>query len=279
MHDFALHLAILVLAFLYASVGHAGASGYIAAMGLAGVAIPEIRPAALIMNLGVALFGMWHFIRGNHLNWRLTWPFLVAGLPFAFLGGLVQLPQTPLKLTLGAVLLFSALRFLLPQKRDDSSVTTPALKVSLPTGAILGLLAGLTGTGGGIFLTPLLLIAAWANPKTAAATSIVFIAGNSLSGLIGFSVSDQPIPWHLASMLPFAVLGGFLGSRLGSYHLSPVTIRRILAVVLLIASIKLLGWLQPPGGSHSGTRYSPHSHLPGLSETVLQVQSGPHEHT
>lgn len=279
VHDFALHLAILVLAFLYASVGHAGASGYIAAMGLAGVAIPEIRPAALMMNLGVSIFGMWHFIRGNHLNWRLTWPFLVAGLPFAFLGGLVQLPQTPLKLTLGAVLLFSAVRFLLPQKEDNSPVTTPALKVSLPTGAILGLLAGLTGTGGGIFLTPLLLIAAWANPKTAAATSIVFIAGNSLSGLIGFSLSNQPIPWHLASMLPFALLGGFVGSRLGSYHLSAVTIRRTLAVVLLIASVKLLGWLQPPDSSLSGTRYSPHSHFPGLSETVLQVQSGAQEHT
>lgn len=105
----------------------------------------------------------------------------------------------------------------------------------------MGFLAGLTGTGGGIFLTPLLLILGWATPKTAAATSIVFIAGNSLSGLIGFSMGGFPIPWHLASLLPFALVGGFAGSRLGSFHFSADTIRRLLAIVLLVASVKLLG--------------------------------------
>lgn len=241
MHDLLLHLAILILAFLYSCVGHAGASGYIAAMTLAGVAVPEIRPAALMMNLGVAAFGMWHFIRGKHLNWSLTWPFLAAALPLAFLGGLIQIPQRPLGLILGGVLLFSAMRFLLSPRHSEDFTPAPPLRISLPTGAALGLLAGLTGTGGGIFLTPLLLIAGWAGPKAAAATSIVFIAGNSLSGLIGFSLGDQTIPWHLASLLPCALIGGFVGSRLGSFHFSPVTIRRLLAIVLLVASAKLLG--------------------------------------
>lgn len=238
--EVALHAAILILAFLYSSVGHAGASGYIAAMTLAGVAVPEIRPAALMMNLGVACFGMWHFIRGGHLRWSLTWPFLVAALPLAFLGGRTGLPPATLGLILGGVLLFSAVRFLWPIKENAVETRPPRLPVALAVGAALGYLAGLTGTGGGIFLTPLLLVTGWANPKTAAASSIVFIAGNSLTGLLGHAFSGAPIPWHLASLLPFALAGGFAGSRLGSYHYSANTVRRLLAVVLLVAAVKLL---------------------------------------
>ncbi|MEM1083780.1 MAG: sulfite exporter TauE/SafE family protein [Verrucomicrobiota bacterium] len=245
MQEFLLHAAVLLLAFLYASVGHAGASGYIAAMSLAGIAIPEIRPAALIMNLGVACFGSWHFIRGGHLRWHLTWPFLVAALPLAFLGGKTLLPTSTITLLLGAVLLFSAIRFLLPLKEPAEEPKSPKLGLALITGAILGYLAGLTGTGGGIFLTPLLLIAGWATPKTAAASSILFIAGNSLAGLAGFSLGDTPIPWHLASLLPCALIGGFAGSRLGSYHFAPATIRRLLAIVLLVASAKLIAGAIP----------------------------------
>ncbi|MEP4076437.1 sulfite exporter TauE/SafE family protein [Haloferula sp.] len=241
MNEVFLHAAVLILALLYSSVGHAGASGYIAAMTLAGVAVPEIRPAALMMNLGVACFGMWHFIRGGHFRWSLTWPFLIAAIPLAFLGGKASLSPQLLGIVLGSVLLFSAIRFFLPTKAKIEEPKEPPLPVALMAGATLGYLAGLTGTGGGIFLTPLLLMAGWATPKTAAATSIVFIAGNSLSGLIGFSTSSEAFPWHLASLFPFALLGGFVGSRLGSFHLSPDTIRRLLAIVLLVASVKLLG--------------------------------------
>lgn len=240
MNEVILHAAILILAFLYSSVGHAGASGYIAAMSLAGVAVPEIRPAALIMNLGVSCFGMWHFIRGGHFRARLTWPFLLPALAFAWLGARIEIPLHIVSLILGAVLLLSAIRFLLPSPRPATEPSPPRLPVAVPTGAALGFLAGMTGTGGGIFLTPLLLLAGWATPKTAAAASIVFIAGNSLAGLIGFAGKGDPLPWHLASLLPFALAGGFIGSRLGSFHFSPVTIRRLLAAVLLIASFKLL---------------------------------------
>lgn len=240
MNDPLLHAAILVVAFLYSSVGHAGASGYIAVMALAGIAIGDIRPAALTLNLGVALFGMWHFFRGGHFRPRLVWPFLPAALPAAWLGGRLELSPTPVSLILGVVLLLSAVRFLFPAPTAAEEPHPPRPAIAIPIGALLGFLAGLTGTGGGIFLTPLLLLTGWATAKTAAAASIVFIAGNSAFGLAGFAAQGEPLPWHLAGLLPAALLGGFFGSRLGSFHFPPAVIRRLLATVLLVASLKLL---------------------------------------
>ena len=238
--DLILSLAILALGFLYSSVGHAGASGYIAAMSLAGVALTDVRPAALMMNLGVACFGVWHFMRGGHFRAKLAWPFLPLALPFAWWGARIEIPTSLISILLGIVLLFSAIRFWLPSPKSSPSAKAPSVPVALACGALLGFLAGLTGTGGGIFLTPLLLIAGWAQPKTAAAASILFIAGNSLFGLIGFASTGSPMPWHLAGLLPFALIGGFAGSRLGSFRFSPQTIRRLLAVVLVVASLTLL---------------------------------------
>ncbi len=241
-----LYLAILVLALLYSSVGHAGASGYIAAMTLAGIAVEEIRPAALILNLGVSILGVFHFVRGGHYRAHLVWPFLIPALPCAWLGARLHVPTTVIAIVLGIVLLLSAIRFLLPQSKPSTETKTPTLGLAIPIGALLGFLAGLTGTGGGIFLTPMLLFARWAQPKTAAAASIVFIAGNSLFGLIGFAQKGQALPWPLLSLLPVALVGGFIGSRLGSFRLPPSAIRRLLAIVLLLASFKLLyGALQP----------------------------------
>lgn len=250
MPEVILHLAILLLAFLYSSVGHAGASGYIAAMTLAGVAIEEIRPAALMLNLGVACFVVWNFMRGGHFRWHLTWPFLPLAMPCAWLGARIELPTNVISILLGAVLLFSAVRFLMPPADESNECKPPAdecteckrpeIWKSLPVGAVLGFLAGMTGTGGGIFLTPLLLCLGWARPKTAAAASIVFIAGNSLFGLIAFGAQQGGLPWSLMSLLPLAVVGGFVGSRLGSFHFAPATIRRLLSVVLIMAASKLL---------------------------------------
>ncbi|MDJ0520525.1 MAG: sulfite exporter TauE/SafE family protein, partial [Planctomycetota bacterium] len=170
----------------------------------------------------------------------LAWPFLIAAPPCAYVGGRIQLPIGPLAAVLGVVLLMSAVRLVLPAPSGAKSPRPPALPIALVAGAVLGLLAGLTGTGGGIFLTPLLLLAGWATPKTAAAASIVFIAGNSISGLAGFIHGGGSVPWHAGSLFAVALLGGFLGSRLGSLHLSPATIRRLLAAVLFVASGKLL---------------------------------------
>ena len=245
MVEILLHLAILILAFLYSSVGHAGASGYIAAMTLAGVAIEEIRPAALMLNLGVAVFGIWNFVRGGHFRWHLTWPFLPLALPCAWLGARIELPTNVISILLGAVLLFTAVRFLMLPADERSecklhSGKRPKIWLMLLVGALLGFLAGMTGTGGGIFLTPLLLWLGWAQPKTAAAASIVFIAGNSLFGLAAFSMQQGGLPWPLMSLLPLALIGGFVGSRLGSFKFAPTTIRRLLSVVLTMAAFKLL---------------------------------------
>lgn len=247
MHDVALHLAILVIAILYSCVGHAGASGYIAALTLAGAAVTDIRPAALVLNLGVACLGIWHFVRGGHYRPRLIWPFIPAALPCAWLGARIGLSPTMISVILGVVLLMSAIRFMLPlsASKKEQEPQPPALWLAVFAGGVMGLLAGITGTGGGIFLTPLLLLAGWAQPKTAAAASIIFIAGNSLFGLFGFASHGDMLPWHLMSLLPMAVIGGFVGSRLGSFRLPPTAIRRLLAVVLLLASAKLLyGGLQ-----------------------------------
>ena len=239
MPEVILHLAILILAFLYSSVGHAGASGYIAAMTLAGIAIEEIRPAALMLNLGVAVFGIWNFVRGGHFRWHLIWPFLPLALPCAWLGARIELPTSVISILLGAVLLFSAIRFLRRQADERSECKRPPIWASLVVGALLGFLAGMTGTGGGIFLTPLLLWLGWAQPKTAAAASIVFIAGNSLFGLAAFGM-QQTLPWPLMTLLPLALIGGFAGSRLGSFKFAPNTIRRLLSAVLILAAFKLL---------------------------------------
>jgi uncharacterized membrane protein YfcA len=230
---------ILVVAFLYSSVGHAGASGYIAVMTLCGLASVFIRPTALVLNILVACVGAFQFWRAGHFHWRIFWPFAVLSAPAAYLGGYVHLASPILKPLLGVVLLFSAARLFVRQ-RDPENVTAPALPIAVGTGAAIGLLSGLTGTGGGIFLTPLLLFCNWTYTKRAAAISALFILVNSIAGLAGYLASRQPIP-HFAWMLAIAaVVAGTIGSQLGSRRFPVRTIALLLATVLVIAGCKLL---------------------------------------
>jgi uncharacterized membrane protein YfcA len=231
--------AILVVAFLYSSVGHAGASGYIAVMSLFGLAPSIIKPTALALNILVACISSCQFWRAGHFKWRLFWPFALLAIPAAFLGGYLNLPAHVFKILVGTVLLFSAFRFLFGQS-GDSVTHDPPLPIAISTGGGLGLLAGLTGTGGGIFLTPLLLLMRWARVKTAAAVSAVFILVNSASGLLGNVSSTKRLP-SFAIVLGIAVIiGGSAGSYLGSRRFEHVTIKRLLAIVLLIAGTKLI---------------------------------------
>ena len=237
-----------LVAFLYAAVGHAGASGYIAVLALAGLPAEQIRPLALILNTAVAAQGSWQFWRAGHLRWRLFWPVLLAGLPTAFLGGWLDLPTLWFQRLVALVLLASALRFL-RQPGDPERLKQPPLILLVLSGAGLGLLAGLTGTGGGVFLTPLLLGCSWASTRQAAAVSSLFIFGNSLSGLAGLLLARQPsgallpaLPAQLGWMLLMVLLAGAVGSRLGSRHWPVAWIRRCLAFVLLLAAAKLLGF-------------------------------------
>ena len=236
---------LALVAFLYAAVGHAGASGYIAVLALAGLPAEQIKPLALILNIAVAAQGSWQFWRAGYLRWRLFWPMLLAGLPMAFLGGWLDLPTLWFQRLVALVLLASALRFL-RQPGDPERLTQPPLILLVLSGAGLGLLAGLTGTGGGVFLTPLLLRCSWASTRQAAAVSSLFIFGNSLSGLAGLllarQVGDWALPPQLGWMLLIVLLAGAVGSRLGSRHWPVAWIRRCLALVLLLAAAKLLGF-------------------------------------
>lgn len=232
-------LGILVVAFLYASVGHAGASGYIAVMSLAGMTPEVIKPTALALNIMVASIAGYHFYRAGHFSWRLFWPFAVLAIPFAFLGGYLNLSNKGFGILVGCVLLFSALRFLLP-KAHEGEAHTPPLKAALPVGAGLGLLSGLTGTGGGIFLTPLLLFMRWATTKQAAGVSAVFILANSTSGLAGNCASTAYLPSFVLALAACAIAGGSVGSYCGSRRFDHLLIKRLLAVVLLIAGTKLI---------------------------------------
>ncbi len=231
--------AIFVVAFLYSSVGHAGASGYIAVMSLFGLVPSIVKPTALGLNLLVASIGAWQFWRAGHFSWPLFWPFALLSIPFAYLGGYVNVPTHIFKILVGVVLLFSAFRFFLRPAADEVT-SKPSYPAAISIGAGLGFLSGLTGTGGGIFLTPLLLFMRWARAKSAAAVSALFILVNSASGLLGHFSSTKSFPALAIPLAVAAVLGGTAGSYLGSHRLQHTVIKRLLAIVLLIAGAKLI---------------------------------------
>jgi uncharacterized protein len=234
-----LFLAVGVIAFLYSSVGHAGASGYIAVMALWGLAPTVIRPTALVLNILVATIGAFQFWRAGHFDWKLFWPFALLSVPAAYLGGYKQLPASILKILIGAVLLFSAVRLIF-RRGDPPNIVPPSPPIAIATGAGIGFLSGLTGTGGGIFLTPLLLFFKWAHIRQAAAVSALFILVNSIAGLVGYFTANHSIPSLGAILAAAAVIGGALGSHLGSRRFPIRTISLLLATVLIIAGAKLI---------------------------------------
>lgn len=236
---FLLITGVFVIAVLYSSVGHAGASGYIAVMSLLSLAPSVIKPTALSLNILVASIATWQFYRAGHFSWALFWPFAALAVPFAFIGGHLNLPSHLFKVVLGIVLLYSAVRFLLESKQL-LDVHQPPRAQALASGAGIGFLSGLTGTGGGIFLTPLLLFMGWADAKRAAAVSALFVLVNSISGLAGNIASTKSLPSFIVPLLIAAALGGSLGSYLGSHRIQSSVIKKLLAIVLLIAGLKLI---------------------------------------
>jgi uncharacterized protein len=231
------------IAFLYASVGHAGASGYIAVLALFGMEAATIKPVALILNILVAAIGSWQFWRSGNFSWRLFYPFTLISVPMAFIGGYLHLPTLLLKPLLGGILLFSAFWFW-RRSAAIGPVTAPGFSTALLVGGGIGLLAGLTGTGGGIFLTPIVLWRRWAEVKQTAAVSAMFILVNSIAGLVGYLKAGTALlslaPLQLSIFATAVLMGGTLGAYLGSNRFSVVTIKRILGVVLAIAGIKLI---------------------------------------
>jgi uncharacterized membrane protein YfcA len=236
-----LAIMIVLMAILYSSVGHAGASGYLAAMALMNVAPDVMKPSALFLNLIVGTIATIRFARAGYFSWIIFWPFAITSIPFSFLGGAIRLPSPYYKAAVGAVLLFAAGRLIYSAAKKHHAQTKPVpLLAALIAGAAIGLLAGLTGTGGGIFLSPLLLLANWAQMRETAGVSAAFVLANSIAGLAGNLASVQYLPPQIPVLAVAAGLGGIIGSELGSRRIAPIALRYLLAVVLIIAGCKMI---------------------------------------
>jgi uncharacterized protein len=238
-HLVLLFFAVGLIAFLYSTVGHAGASGYIAVMTLWGIAPTTIRPTALVLNILVASIGAFQFWRAGYFSWRLFWPFALLSIPGAYFGGYLQPSASVLRILIGVVLLFSAARLVL-RRSDPPETFAPSRPTSISVGAGLGFLSGLTGTGGGIFLTPLLLFCRWAHIRQAAAVSALFIWVNSVAGLVGYFTRVHSVPSLGFTLALAAIIGGIVGSHLGSRRFAVRVISLFLATVLLVAGTKLI---------------------------------------
>jgi uncharacterized membrane protein YfcA len=230
-------LLLAIMAFLYASVGHGGASGYLAVMALFAIAPPVMKQTALLLNLGVSLMSFIAFYRQGYFKWTLFWPFALGSIPAAYLGARIPLADSTYKQILGACLFLAVIRMVVTLKESEPRKLN--LGIGVLAGAAIGVLSGMIGIGGGIILSPLLLLFRWANLKEAAAISALFIFVNSVSGLAGLKTwipldQSQMLYWLVASLV-----GGFLGARWGAGIASNMKVKWILALVLGIASLKL----------------------------------------
>jgi uncharacterized membrane protein YfcA len=230
---------LIIIAFLYASIGHGGASGYLGLMALFSIDPLLMRPSALILNLFVAGIAFLSYYRGGYFRSRVILPFIITSIPSAFAGASVNIDPWIYKITLGILLFFAVLRMLVLKPKEKIVFRESPFMPALLIGAILGFFSGMIGIGGGIILSPLLIILGWANVKQAAATSALFIFLNSAAGLMGTSLAGlTPDPqiyyWVIAGLL-----GGFMGSFAGSFRFSAFRLQYILAFVLMLASMKL----------------------------------------
>ncbi len=241
MDDAVLTLLFFVTALLYSTVGHAGASGYLAAMAVMGTAPALMRPVALALNILVAAIAAFRFARAGCFSWRLFWPFVVLSVPFAYLGGTMTLPVPMYRKVVGAVLLYAAYQlFRRAENSRTGAVHAPPLAVSLPLGGVIGMLSGLTGVGGGIFLSPVILLMRWADAKVTAGVSAAFILANSIAGLLGHQGVTPTLDGSMAAWGAAVVAGGAIGSHLGAKRFAGPTIRKLLAAILVIAGAKLM---------------------------------------
>ena len=238
-YDYWLLLAILAMAVLYSSVGHGGASGYLAAMALWGLAPETMRPAALLMNIIVTCWLLYRFKPYQMMPYRLFWPLVLASAPMAFVGGMVTIDALAYRLLVGSLLLFAASRMLVVTN-VARHIQPPPLWLILLVGACLGFVSGLTGIGGGVFLSPIVLIFGWCTMRQSAAVAAGFILLNSLGGLSGYLVSDQSWPVGTGWLLIAAFIGCLAGAELASNRASSIALQKLLALVLAIASIKMI---------------------------------------
>ena len=234
--------AIFGVAFFYSSVGHGGATGYLAALAVLGIAPTSAKVAVLIVNVLVASIALWRFWRAGHFDWKILLWFAVASVPCAYFGGKIKISPHTYKLLLGSVLTVAGLILLFRSRwqMDDLSLRNFSAPFALVTGAGLGFLAGLTGIGGGVFLSPLLYLFRWVKPKTTGGIAAGFILLNSLAGLAGIGWEKISHAGSLLWLTVPAVIGALLGTNFGARRWSSVTFSRVLAAVLVFAGGKLL---------------------------------------
>ncbi|THF51369.1 sulfite exporter TauE/SafE family protein [Flavobacterium supellecticarium] len=234
------YLILFLVAFLYASVGHGGASGYLALMALYGITPAEMKPTALILNLFVSLTSFIQYYNRGYFLKKIFLPIASTSIPMAFIGGMINIEATIYKRILGFLLLFPILRFFFFKNIPHTNLKPCNLTLAMATGGSIGLFSGMIGIGGGIILSPILLLLQWTNQKQTAAISAAFIFVNSLAGLAGMLTQGLSITSGMAFYIIIAFAGGMLGAYLGARKFNQDTLKYLLAIVLVMASYKLL---------------------------------------
>jgi len=240
--DLILACIFFLIAVLYGAVGLGGGSGYLAVMGIAGLPPEVIRPTALTLNILVASIGTWKHVRAGQFSGRIFWPIVATSIPFAFLGGRLSLPGELYRPIVGIVLFYAAYRLW----RGSNGPTQAAVRERLPiwmaliAGAVIGLIAGLVGIGGGIFLGPLLLLAGWSDTREAMGITAAFVVVNSAAGLAGRLSTVPELPLSMMLWLVVVGVGGWIGAEFGSNRLNPLVLRRLLALVLLAGGLRIM---------------------------------------
>jgi len=236
-----LFLSILfIVAALYASVGHGGASGYLALMALFSIAPAVMRPTALLLNLFVSSVSFIQFYRGGFFKWKIFWPFAAASIPLSFIGGLITIQSSIYKNILGVLLLVPVVRFLFFKNTEAKALKETDITLSLIIGAVIGFLSGMIGIGGGIILSPVLLLLKWTDQKQTAAITALFIFVNSVAGLFGQLTKGIHFSVDMVLYVAVAFTGGLLGAYLGALRFPQAILKNVLGCVLAVAAYKLL---------------------------------------
>ena len=234
-----LAICIFVVAMFYASVGHGGASGYLAIMALFSLHPEALKPTALLLNIVVAGVGSYLYLSARQFSWKVFWPFVITSIPASFIGGFFTLPPHIYRPILGVVLLFAAWRLFARKPQEQIEPSPPRLGLAMLVGAVLGFASGLIGVGGGIFLSPLMILIGWARVREVSGIAALFILVNSISGLLGHFSNLQYVPDYAPLLAGVALIGGSIGALSGSRYLPTKAIIRAMALMLVAAGGKM----------------------------------------